>query len=205
MSSGTRVSTGLVVVAGIVASIVGVVWLDRPLADFSEAHGWASLLSSGGEAARTPLRYVLFGLVAAAALVGASLGQRRHTAAGGAVLMECAWAGMVALLLSIGCQLLLGRSQLDPLYLHGRIYAFRPFGGTAEYMALPCATIAMAAAAAGVAWKRSAPARGVVVAALVLLSVGMVVFALHWFSDVASGVVVGALATRSAVPSRAVE
>jgi len=189
------------VAAFVLAEIVAIVWLDRPIADFFHKDGGA--LQPFFEAVQYfGLGYpylVLSALAFALLRWGGQLRGLRPRAAAlrarayipGFILIAVGGSGLLADLLKIG----LGRTRPKLLFADG-IYDFTWFGLRADHWSFPSGHAATAAALMTALWCLWPRPLWLYVAGAVLVAASRVITGQHFLSDVVAGAAIGVVATR---------
>ena len=184
----------------ILAVILCMAYIDRPVADFVQEHLHRRVLVAcmDGFLYLAPLALLLALLLLFAAGYSAFRGQKLGSWAQTPLL--CSWSGVWALSVEVVLKRIVGRSSVDPNYIVGHYYGFQPFHGVGSYESFPSGTTAVAAALLAVAWLRFPSLRGVWVLLLLLTAFALVATHSHWVSDIIGGgflgFLVGSMTTR---------
>jgi membrane-associated phospholipid phosphatase len=179
--------------ACILAVILCMAYIDRPVADFVQAHLHPRRLQTclDGFLHLAPIALLLALLMLFAAgyavLHGQALGAWARTP------KLCAWSATWALSVAVVLKRVFGRSCVYPNYIVGHAYGFQPFHGVGSYESFPSGTTAVAAALLSVVWLRFARLRGVCASLLVLVGLALIMNHSHWVSDVIGGGFLGVL------------
>lgn len=183
----------LLAFAGCVAAVaVCVAYLDRPVADYSDAHVRGTVVF--GAATRMFWSLEIGGAAAAIVLSVLALSQRMRGRDLGwlRLVARCVGAAVLALIAAQVLKFAIGRSQVDLWHLVDRTYAFRPFHGGAGYAALPSGMMSVTLALATVAWISAPALRVLGVLITLIIAAALIVTNGHWLGDIAAGAFVGA-------------
>lgn len=165
-------------------------FVDRPLADFLEAHfrhtePWIWL-----DTALRPLDLVIVGvllfLVACGVLVLSGHQLRNWTT----IPLLCCWSVMWAVCVIV-FKHVFGRGWPDPTYLQNRLYGFHWLHGVRLRDSFPSGTAAVSTAIASVLWIASPRSRIGGLLVVIALSGAVVITNYHWLSDVFAGAFLG--------------
>jgi len=179
--------------ACILAVILCMAYIDRPIADFVQEHLHQRSLQTFMDGflymAPIALLFALLLLFAAgyALLHGQALGAWASTP------LLCAWSATWALSVAVVLKRVFGRSCVYPNYIVGHSYGFQPFHGVGSYESFPSGTTAVAAALLSVVWLRYPRQRGVCALLLVLVALALILTQSHWVSDIIGGGFLGVL------------
>jgi membrane-associated phospholipid phosphatase len=188
-------------------------WVDRPAALWAFEHGRHRGIFIA-------MNYLLFPIMAFVCLRLAGYGigaiffgrksYRLDTAFG------CCLSVAIALTLSETLKVVTGRTgpetfQGTPSWISDGIYGFFPFHKGLGYAYFPSGHAAITSAFAGVLWTRVPALRGVWLALIVAMTVGLYAADWHWISDIIAGLALGlfcartteALLDRDATPKQA--
>ena len=168
----------------VVAVVLSVSYVDRPAAEFFEAHFRHTHF-------RTVLGYALgpFVLVVVLALFfllgsGSWLLSGRRLSSWTLKPLLCSWSGIWALGTEVVFKRIFGRGWPSPTYLEDHQYAFRFLHGTPHWDSFPSGTAAISAAIASVLWIVAPRLRFIAALLAALLSI---LTNGHWISDVIAG------------------
>lgn len=179
-----------------IAVIIGVLFVDRPVALWSQASLYQTPLFDASMALlrmAKPLgiaSVAVFGIAALWRLSGKSPVWVGRLLAG-----FC--SALLALALTEILKYGLGRSQVYPLFLLERVYAFHPLSGSQNYAAFPSATMSAAAGLLSGPRFNRPYARAAVALVLLVLVVALVATNSHWLSDIIAGTWLGLAAGRA--------
>lgn len=176
----------------VVAVGLCMVYVDRPLAEWLDAHVRPTELWAALNLALYP-----FLLVVPAALFfllgcGISLIAGRSLRPWTAIPLLCSWSTMWAVASEIILKRIFGRGWVDPTFVHDHLYSFRFLHGENHWDAFPSGTAAVSFAILAVLWILKPRWRAASAAIVVLLSVAVVIGNYHWLSDVIAGGFLGA-------------
>lgn len=192
MTSGPTWRASLLVLvlgAGIVAA--GMVFIDRPVADFVHRTFAGTRLAT----CATWLLTLLPALLGSACLValGAEVMRARGSVPG--PWLRSLWLGLsgaaLALLVGVALKLLIGRSDAAPEYVVYRTYGLHLFHGGRGYEAFPSATTAATSALVTVMSLRVPAARWAGRIGLAAVASAIIVTNGHWVTDVIAGACLG--------------
>ena len=186
--------------ACILAVILCVAYIDRPIADFVQQHLHQRTLQTcmDGFLHLAPIALLLALLLLFAA--GCAVLHGRALGAWARTPLLCSWSAAWALSAAVVLKRVFGRSCVYPNYIVGHSYGFQPFHGVGSYESFPSGTTAVATAILSVVWVRLPRLRGVCALLLALVASALVVTHSHWVSDIIGGgllgVLVGSMTTR---------
>jgi membrane-associated phospholipid phosphatase len=165
--------------------------LDRPLAEFIDAHVRHTEFWMWLDLALRP-----FALVVVAALFflfgcGVWSISGRQLRPWTEIPFFCSLSAIWAVGAEIILKRLLGRGWPDPTFVQDHLYGFHLLHGEAHWEAFPSGTAAVSTAILAVLWilKPRSRAGGLVI--VIFLSAGVVVGNYHWLSDVIAGAFLG--------------
>ncbi len=191
--------------ACILAVILCMTYIDRPIADFVQEHlhqrGLQTCMDGFLHLAPIALLLALLLLFVAGyvALHGRALGAWARSP------LLCSWSAVWALSVAVVLKRIFGRSCVYPNYILGHSYGFQPFHGVGSYESFPSGTTAVTAAILSVVWFRCPHLRGVCASLLVLVVLALLLTLSHWVSDIIGGgflgVLVGCMTVRLLRPS----
>jgi membrane-associated phospholipid phosphatase len=178
--------------ATLVATLLCVAYVDRPLAEFFElnvrhTHAWIVVRAAAAPLGLVPVSAMLF-LFACGAWV---LSGRRLSSSTRIPLL-CSWATMWAIGVETILKRIFGRGWVDPTYVQEHLYGFHLLHGDKEHWnSFPSGTALGSAAIAAVLWIMLPSSRVAVVVLLLILSATMVVINFHWLGDTLPGLFLG--------------
>ena len=182
---------GLGLVACVVSVLVCVAYVDRPVAEFANAHWLHSALYVAADGF---LRLLTLALIAALVLLFVAGGRAylgRPLGAWSATPLACAWAAVWALSCAVVLKIIFGRSWPYPGYLVDHIYEFHFLRGGPGLESFPSGTMSVSGAIVGVLWTRMPAWRAVQLAALGVIAFALVVGSWHWIADIIAGTFLG--------------
>ncbi len=176
----------------VIATLVCVAYIDRPLAEFFDLHVRHTVVWNGLYAALFPLGLVpvvamlfLFGC-GAWVLSGRSLPQSTWAP------MLCSWATMWAIAVETILKRIFGRGWPDPTYLQDHLYGFHLLqGGHEHWNSFPSGTALVSCSLAAMLWHAMPSWRVPVVVLVVMLCSAIVLTNLHWLGDLLPGIFLG--------------
>jgi len=171
----------------VIAVLVSVSYIDRPVAVFFNAHVshtelWVWLDHFLAPFVLIPVAALLFLLA-----LGCWLLSGRQLSTWTLKPLLCSWSAIWALAAEFVFKEIFGRAWPDPSYLENRLYGFRFLHASPHWNSFPSGTATISAAIVATVWFIAPRLRllGVVVA--LLLICGVVVTNGHWLSDVIAG------------------
>jgi membrane-associated phospholipid phosphatase len=174
------------------AAVVCAVWIDRPVAEFSDAHlrhtaAWVWIAH-----ALAPLDAVLVlsGLFACLCGVWAIFAQPLPPWT--QTPLRCALAAVGATVVCLLLKHFFGRTSPDPAFVQGHLYQFHILHGGFHRQSFPSGTAAISAAIVSVLWMTAPRLRAAGGLVVVLLSAAVVLANFHWLGDVVAGIYLGA-------------
>jgi membrane-associated phospholipid phosphatase len=174
------------------AVMVCMAYIDRPLAEFFNAHVRETSLWVWLSRALQPLDVAvvaaLFFLLGCGVWVlsGRRLGPWTQEP------LLCSWSAMWAVAAVIIFKQIFGRGEADPTYIQYHVYGFRFFHSGPHWEAFPSGTAAISTAIISPLWITTPSSRFIGPLVVALLSTVVVVMNFHWLSDVIAGVCLGA-------------
>jgi len=166
-------------------------YIDRPVAEFFDAHFRHTIMWVWIERGLAPLNWVvvmamlfLFGC-GLWVVSGGSLGSWTRT------LLLCSWAAMWATAAEMIFKQIFGRSWPDPTFVQDHLYGFHLLHGGPHWESFPSGTAAISVAIATVLWIVAPRWRTVGALAAGLLCVAVIVTNDHWVGDVIGGAFLG--------------
>jgi membrane-associated phospholipid phosphatase len=181
----------LAFLATIIAVVVCVIWIDRPVADFVELHLRHTAFWIVVAAALSPISILILAALLFLLSCGAWLLRGRQLARWTRVPLLCSWATMWAVAAEIILKRIFGRGWPDPTYTQEHLYGFHWLHGTPHWDSLPSGTAAISLAILMVLWSESPRWRVVGSIIVALLDVAVVLNNYHWVSDVLAGAFLG--------------
>jgi membrane-associated phospholipid phosphatase len=185
--------------ATVVVVIFCLAYVDRPSAEFFEAHVrhtgtwiWVRRLLAPFDAAVLAALLFLLGC-GAWVISGRSLSSWTN------VPRFCSWAAMWAVAADIIFKHVFGRAWVDPTYIQNHLYGFHFFHGGPHWESFPSGTAAISLAIVSVLWSEAPRLRTIGLVIVVLLCVGVVINNFHWVSDVVAGAFLGVLIGRMTI------
>jgi membrane-associated phospholipid phosphatase len=175
-----------------VVVLLSMAWVDRPVADWVQAHlgGTAPFRLTSRALDLLPL--ALLPLLAGQLTMGAWALAGRDLPAWTRVPALCSWSAVLGLSAVVILKHLIGRSWAV-LYVTERTYGFHPFHGVGAYEAFPSGTTTVAGAVLGVLSIRAPRLRAACGAAVAVVAAGLVLTNSHWVADVLAGAFLGAI------------
>jgi len=171
----------------VVAVGLCIAYVDRPLAEWLDAHVrhtefWAAL----------NLALFPFLLVVVAALFfllgcGVSVISGHPLRPWTAIPIRCSWSTMWAVASEMILKRIFGRGWADPTFVRDHLYGFHFLHGETHWDAFPSGTATVSFAILVVLWILTPRWRAAGTATVVLLSVAVVIGNYHWLSDVIAG------------------
>jgi membrane-associated phospholipid phosphatase len=184
----TWLAAGAACTAAVLASMA---WVDRPVADYVEAHFRGTSLFEWTTRALSLLPPVLFVLLVGLVTGGVLALRGRAMPAWTRLPMLCGWSVALALSAAVALKRVFGRSWAD-LYTARGVYEFHPLRGGYGFEAFPSGTTTVAGALLAVIWIRVPGLRRVSALLLAVIAVALVITNSHWVSDVIAGGYLGA-------------
>jgi len=175
------------------AVVLCMAYLDRPVADFVQAHWRQHSLEAWMEGflrlapGALLMAFVLLFAAGFSALRGRTLGAWARTP------LLSSWSVVWTLSVVVVLKRIFGRSCVNPNYIVGHSYGFQPFHGIGSYESFPSGTTAVAAAILSVVWLRLPQLRWVCALLLALVALALILTQSHWVSDIIGGGSLGAL------------
>jgi len=174
-----------------VAVVLCIAYVDRPVADFFDAHlrqttTWVWLdraLASLNIAVVMALLF-LFGC-------GTWIISGRLLRSWTRTPLLCCWAVMWATAAEIIFKHIFGRACPAPTYFQNHLYGFRLLHGGPHWQSFPSGTAAISAAVASVFWVVRPRWRAISALTVALLCVAVVITNYHWVGDVIAGTFLG--------------
>ena len=184
----------------IVATLLSMAYIDRPVADYVHAHLRYTALFQWTTRAFAPLLLVpvlaLLFLLASGCwlLAGRSLALWTRTP------LLCSWSVAWSVSTTIVLKHVFGRSSPYPDYVVHRIYELRPFHADSAHLAFPSGTMAVSGAMLSVIWLRYPGLRIAIMLILLFLALALVITNSHWLADVIGGLFLGVSVGTMTVP-----
>lgn len=176
-----------------------IAFVDRPVAEYVDAHVVGTALGGWIEAVLRPLEGLA--LIALLGLLADGVRAMRRVPARPALrtLVLCCWATIWAVAAEIILKRVFGRGWPDPTWIRVHQYGFHWLRGGQDWESFPSGTVTVAAAIVAVVWSREPrwrPRRRIQIAgslAVVLAAAAVVAVNYHWVGDVVAGAYLGAL------------
>jgi len=165
-------------------------WVDRPVADYVQAHFRGTPLFEWTTRALGLLPPVLFVLLVGLVTAGVLALCGRQMPGWTRLPMLCGWSVALALSAAVALKRVFGRSWAD-LYTARGVYGFHPLHGGYGYEAFPSGTTTVACALLAVVWIRVPRLRAAAALLLAGIAVALVITNSHWVSDVIAGCYLG--------------
>ncbi len=182
----------LAIIATITVGLaICIAYLDRPVADFVQAHFYGTLVFDIAIGVLAGLRPIL--LLLALAFLGCAywIASGRGLPPWGAIIWACATAGMIGVVTAVAFKFLIGRSDVYPAYLARGLYDFRPLHWSPEYGAFPSAAATVTTAIATVLWRQLPRWRALWATVSIVVLAAVLAVNGHWVSDILAGVCAG--------------
>lgn len=162
-------------------------YVDRPLAEWLDAHvrhtGFWTVLNLALYPSLVVVVAELFLLLGC----GILLISGRSLPPWAVIPILCSWATMWAVASEIILKRIFGRGWADPTFIRDHLYGFHFLHGETHWDAFPSGTATVSFAILAVLWILKPRWRAAATAAVVLLSVAVVIGNYHWLSDVIAG------------------
>jgi membrane-associated phospholipid phosphatase len=176
----------------VVAVLVSVSYVDRPMAEFfnarirhTELWGWLDRLLAPFVAIPVVALVFLLGL-------GCRVLSGRQLRAWTVKPLLVSWSAIWALAAEFIFKQIFGRAWPDPGYVENHLYGFRFLHGGPHWNSFPSGTATISAAMVATLWLLAPRLRLPSAFLAVLLFIGVVVTNGHWLSDVIAGAFLGA-------------
>jgi len=175
----------------VVLVLIGIRYLDHPIADFLELHfrhtkGWIVL-----NAALDPLKVIVLAALLSLFGAGGMLIAAKPLPSWTHKPLICAVASMWALATEFVFKQIFGRAWPEPTYIRDHLDGFRFLHATYGWTAFPSGHALNSFAIAAVVWQLVPRWRVPVMTLAVVVSAGMVACNYHWLSDVLAGAFLG--------------
>lgn len=177
--------------ATVIATIVCVFWIDRPVADLVEQHLRHTPFWNAVAIALSPISLLVLAALFFLLGCGAWAMSGRPLARWTRAPLLCSWATMWAVAAEIIFKRIFGRGWPDPTYTQEHLYGFHWLHGTPHWDSLPSGTAAISVAILAVLWNQSPRWRAGGTVIVALLNVAVIVNNYHWVSDVVAGAFLG--------------
>jgi len=196
----------LAFVATAVAVVVCIAYVDRPVAQFFDAHlrrttAWVWL-----DRALAPLDFFVLLALLFLLSCGAWVISGRLLPSWTRTPLLCSGAAMWAVAADIIFKHIFGRAGPDSMFFQNHPYGFRLLHGGPHWQSFPSGTAAISAAIASVIWIMMPRWRAFGVSAVALLCIAVVITNFHWVGDAIAGTFLGAsigwMTVRLAKPAR---
>jgi len=181
----------LALAATVIAVIVCMVYVDRPVADFVEQHLRHTAFWNVVAIALSPISFIVLAALFFLLCCGARMLSGRQLARWTRVPLLCSWATMWAVAAEIIFKRIFGRGWPDPTYAQEHLYGFHWLHGTPHWDSLPSGTAAISCAILAVLWSQSPRWRAGGFLIITLLNLAVIVNNYHWVSDVVAGAFLG--------------
>lgn len=162
-------------------------YVDRPLAEWLDAHLRHTEFWTVLNLALYPSLVVVVAELFLLLGCGISLISGRSLPPWAIIPILCSWATMWAVASEIILKRIFGRGWADPTFIRDHLYGFHFLHGETHWDAFPSGTATVSFAILAVLWILKPRWRAAATAAVVLLSVAVVIGNYHWLSDVIAG------------------
>ena len=186
-------------VACVVVVVLCMAFVDRPLAEYCDAHFRHTAAAHWIDQGLRPFEAGVFVAFLFLLGCGARTLARRPLPRWTAAPLLCAWALMWAIGAEIILKHLFGRGWVDPTYIEQHQYGFHWLHGGWGWDSFPSGTATLAFAVASVLWMVAPRLRALAVTVATVLVVAVVLVNFHWLSDVVAGMFLGAIVGPSTV------
>ena len=177
--------------ATVIATLLCIAYLDRPLAELFELHLRHTPVWNGLYVALLPLGLVPLAAVIYLFACGAWILSGRLLPRSTIAPLLCSWATVWAIAATVILKRTFGRGWPDPEYVRDHLYGFHLLHGGAHWESFPSGTAAISCAIVSVLWILMPRRRTVCVLIVALLCAAVVVANFHWLSDVLAGAFLG--------------
>ena len=171
--------------------VVCIAYVDRPAADFFDAHlrhtaAWTWIIRALAPLDLTVAIALLF-------VIGCGIWARsgRLLPLWTRTPLLCFWAAVWATVASFVFKRFFGRAQADPEFVQNHIYGFRLLHGGPQWHSFPSGTAAISTAIVSVLWILQPRWRALGALTVALLCAAVVVTNSHWVGDVIAGTFLG--------------
>jgi membrane-associated phospholipid phosphatase len=166
---------------------VCIAYVDRPLAEWSEAHVRHTEFWTALNLALYPFLLIVVAALFFLLGCGISLISGRPLRPWTGIPILCSWATMWAIASEIILKRIFGRGWADPTFVRDRLYGFHFLHGETHWDAFPSGTATVSFAILAVLWILKPRWRAAGTATVALLCAAVVIGNYHWLSDVIAG------------------